>query len=598
MCGIVGYIGEKPAKNTIVECISNLEYRGYDSAGIAICSSDKTLHVAKGVGTIDKVLNRFKSYSLNGTIGIGHTRWATHGKVTDDNAHPHTDCTLKIAIVHNGTINNYMELKWGLIHKGHFFTSETDSEVIAHLIEEEMKTAPFEVAFKSAIKRLSGNMAILAVCSDEPDTLIAYKVGSPLVIGSVRESNEFILASDAISFAKLTNYVTFLEDGDIVVIRDNGKKIDRTNVSGKSNSLEFVEIEWDENFWDKGKYAHYMLAEIMNQPLTLANSLEKHTDNIDDIKKVATLIKNAKHVIFVACGTSRYASIIGRYLFSTVGKVMSEVIMASEFKYFCNSIDENTLIIAVSQSGETADVTMSINSAKAHGAKVISIVNVPGSSLERKSDYVFYLFCGPEVSVAATKTYTSELVVLYLISAALADKTKIMTQKLMHLPVRIEDSIYDNIQKISVVTCELEKSEHIYYLARGINFATAGEAALKMKEISYIHAEGMPAGELKHGTLSLVTDNTPVVGICPFDNTYMDMLTNLHEVKSRGAKIIAVTNEPDRLFDYTLSIPNVDPIFYPLVCIIPTQLLAYQTAISKGLNPDRPRNLAKSCTVE
>jgi len=590
MCGIVGYSGKRPAAPALLSALTRLEYRGYDSAGIATVFGGD-LHIKKGIGKLEQVEESCSLSHLPGTSGIGHVRWATHGGVTTGNAHPHCDCEHYIAVAHNGIIDNYEALKKRL-SKNHTFVSQTDTEVIAHLVEEYLEPgAPLEQAVGRAVKDLKGTYAVVVTSPVEPGKLVACRQGSPLVLGIGK--GEAYVASDFQAFLDSTREVVFIEDGEMVVLTHNlfhiygrdGKRLRRPPVT-LDNSLVKAEKEG---------YDYFMLKEIMEQPSAILATLRQDRQTL---QKAAGLISRSRNIVFTACGTSRHAALIGRYLFSRVAHRLSDVIIASEFAYFGDAVDSDTVVIAVSQSGETADVLEGIREAKNRGAKVLSIINTVGSSLARISDRVLYLSCGPEISVAATKSFISELVIFYLLAFAMAGRLEEVTDDLTRLAVEIEENLAANNAVVPEVAAFLNSRDKFYYIARGINYAVAGEAALKLKEVAYVHAESMPAGELKHGTLALIEQGTPVVAIATCDVTREHMLANIAEVKARGAFVIGVSDLPNSLFNAFVEVPQVAEVYYPLVSIIPLQLFAFHSAISRGLDPDRPRNLAKSVTVK
>lgn len=590
MCGIVGFVGIREAAPVLVSALQKLEYRGYDSAGLATVVAGQ-LWLKKDVGKLADVQEKHQIDKLPGQCGIGHVRWATHGKVTAANAHPHIDCQGQIAIVHNGIIDNHREL-WRRLRPGHRLVSDTDTEVIAHIIEEHAASSgSLEEAVLRATQELKGSYALAVISAKEPAKLIASRKGSPLVVG-VGNSGNFV-ASDALCFLEQARRVIFVEDGESVVLTpDRVFIIDR---NGKRYTREPTEINWTWSEASKADYDFFMLKEIMEQPQTLRRALKQDKDHM---MKVASEVLHASRVIFTACGTSRYASMVGRYLLTKISHKSSEVVTASEFDYFSDAVDRDTLVLAVSQSGETADVIDSVKMAKEKGAKIISIVNVVGSSLARISDWVIYLNCGPEIAVAATKSFLAQLAVFYLLGFAMVNRFEEGVDKLALVSELIGDNLVLNQAEIPWIAKTLANKDKFYYIGRGINLAIAEEGALKLKEVAYVHAEGMPAGELKHGTLALIDNETPVVAICPNDCTFDAMLSNVAETKVRGASVIGISDRQDIMFDAWIEIPRVEEIFYPLVSIVPLQLFAYHSAIVRGLNPDKPRNLAKSVTVK
>lgn len=588
MCGIIGYVGDTAAAPILLKALRNLEYRGYDSAGIATIHNGK-VSAEKDVGKIDQVCGKHDLEKLPGNVGIGHVRWATHGDVTQVNAHPHFDCRGEIAVVHNGIVENYRELRTRLEAK-HRFVSQTDTEVIPHLIEEYMDAgATLEQAVLQASRQLKGCYAFAAVCVKEPDRVVATRRESPLVVGA--NSHRAFIASDALAFLQETNRVVFLEDGEFVIL---GKTVTFLDKDGKPIKKEFKEVDWKWDQATKQGYDYYMMKEILEEPQAIRQAM------MQDRKLLLEMgigILRSRQVVITACGTSRFAALIGRYLFSRLAGKFCDVIMGSEFQYFSDSIDRNTLVIAVSQSGETADVIQGVKRAKENGAQVYSIVNTVGSTLARMADRVLYLNCGPEIGVAATKTFVSQLTLFYLLAFTMENRLDDGIQQLLDICPLIEQNVKQNNKGLQVLAQKTRDRNDFYYIARGINFAIAAEGALKMKEISYIHAEGMPAGELKHGTLALVDHGTPIVVVAPDDYTYDETIANAHETKARGAFVIGLSEETNPIFDAWIPIPDVDEIFQPLVTVVPLQLLAYYSALARGRDPDKPRNLAKSVTV-
>ena len=590
MCGLTGYVGNEQAAPIIVGALSRLEYRGYDSAGIATIENNK-IFIGKDIGKLSDVIQKCDLLSLPGKVGIGHVRWATHGGVTRENAHPHCDHKRQIAVIHNGIIDNYEEIK-SLLSSKYYFRSETDTEVIPHLIRYFMDSGlSFESSFSKAIKELKGSFAILAVYALEPSKILATRKESPLIIGIGKNAN--YLGSDILSFLPYTkNYIT-IEDGEIVVLTGDNVRVLDQNHQEVFKKPELAGLDWKEG--TRGDYQYFMLKEIEEQPQAIKQAIMQDAKLI---MQMAKEIKQARQVIFVACGTSRHAALIGRYAFSKIGRTFSDVVMASEFSYFSESVDKNTIVIAISQSGETADVMDGIRQAKANGAKVFSLCNVVASSLARASDRVLYMNCGPEIGVAATKSFTAQLCLLYQLAFAIDDRLNEVKDKLKTISnfVSLDLDYYSNF--LADLADKLISKKDFYYIARGVNFAIASEGALKLKEIAYVHAEGMSAGELKHGTLALIERGTPVFAICPTDYTYEDTLANIMEAKARGAYIVGFSDSQSMIFDDWIKIPKTEEILYPLVTTIPLQIFAYYSALIRGLDPDKPRNLAKSVTVK
>jgi glutamine---fructose-6-phosphate transaminase (isomerizing) len=590
MCGLIGYVGDKPAATIIAEALLRLEYRGYDSAGVATIN-DGSIYLAKDTGNVAHVLRECNIETLKGEIGIGHTRWATHGGVTKENAHPHCDDKKQIAVVHNGIIENYVALRKRLSRK-HEFMSETDTEVIPFLIRDYIDSGlTFELAVFAAAKELQGSFGILAISTLEPDKVIAVRNESPLVVG-LGENNNYV-GSDVLSFLPYTKNAVFLSNKEVAVITRD--KVTFYDENHKELNKKVTQIQWDWQTGAKGEYTHYMLKEIEEQPQALRQAIIQDEKLLN---RMAIEILRSRQIVFVGCGTSRNAALYGRYVFSKIGHVFSDVILGSEFGYFADSVDKGTLVIALSQSGETADVLSGVQKAKAKGATVFSLVNMMESSLSRLSDRNLYLNAGPEIGVAATKSFVAQLGLLYLLAFAMNGEIDNGQKMLRDVSKLIENDLACHSSVIPDIVKKVKNKNDFYFLARGINFAMAGEGALKLKEISYIHAEGLSAGELKHGSLALVEEGTPLVAICPTDYTRIDMNSNIMEAKARGGYIIGVSDSPDPIFDEYIPVSKVDELLYPLITIIPLQELAYYCAIARGLDPDKPRNLAKSVTVK
>ena len=586
MCGIIGYVGGREASIVLKQGLESLEYRGYDSAGIA--TKDKTISVMKDIGKISEM--EWNLGLLKGNMGIAHTRWATHGGVCRENAHPHLSCDKTIAVVHNGIIENFAVLRKELEKKGHKFASETDSEVIPHLIEENMKKMPFEDAVFQAMQRLKGTFAVVVISSKE-EKMIAFKKDSPLVVGLGNKEN--FVASDAYPFLDYTKKAVFLDDNEAAIMTKD--KVEFYDLAKKALVKEPRTIAWDKTKAGKNGHEHYLIKEIYDQPLVLKQTL---TQDKAKLEKVAAMIQKASRVYIIGAGTARHAAIVGRYIIGEITGRFCDVQMASEFQYFIDKIEKNSIIIAVSQSGETADVLIPIKKAKEKGCKIVSIVNVMGSSLDRLSDVSLYLNCGPEISVASTKAFTAQVLIFYLLAYTMVYKLDEGKRLLSELPAKIEETIRNTEPEVVKLAEYLKDKSDAYFIARGENFAIAIEGSLKLKEVSYIHAEGMPAGELKHGTLALVSEGVPVIVIAPRDYTHEETIANAHEVKARGGYIIGISDENNPIFDVWLKIPKVDPILYPILTNIPCQLIAYYTAKAKGNDVDKPRNLAKSVTVK
>jgi glucosamine--fructose-6-phosphate aminotransferase (isomerizing) len=591
MCGIIGYCGQKPAVPVVLKALKCLEYRGYDSAGIASLYDGRLL-IRKDAGKVDEVIQKQNLASLPGIIAIGHTRWATHGAVTKLNAHPQSDCGGRVAVVHNGIIENNQQLRQKLTKMGHKFTSATDTEVIPHLIEDELKNGcSLEQAVLNIAPKLEGSYAFLAISLDDPGKIIGTRRDNPLIVGV--GASDYYVSSDALAFSQYTNQVMGLEDNEVVILTQEGIAFFDARGNKVVKQTRKLDHSWAES--NKEGYQYFMLKEIMEQAQVLSQIV--HQDE-KRFTKIALDILRARQVIITACGTSRYAALVGRYLFSRVGKKFCDVVMASEFGYFADSVDKNTIVIAVSQSGETADIIEGVKAAKDTGAQVIAIVNRPNSILADLSHQIIYLNCGSEIAVAATKSFLSQLAIFYLLSFSMVNSFDEAVAKLTNLTREITKVLDWNKNELIKLSQKLKDKNDFYYIARGINFAIASEGALKLKEISYIHAEGMPAGELKHGTLALIEPGTPVVVICPDDYTFAETLSNAIEAKSRGAYIIGVSDKESEIYDSWIRLPEVDELLYPMVAVVPLQLLAYYLAINRGCDPDKPRNLAKSVTVK
>jgi glucosamine--fructose-6-phosphate aminotransferase (isomerizing) len=591
MCGIIGYCGQKPAVPIVLEALKRLEYRGYDSAGVAsLC--DGRLLIRKDAGKVNEVIQKHNLASLPGKVAIGHTRWATHGAVTQSNAHPHSDCGGRVAVVHNGIVENNQQLRQELTKIGHKFTSETDTEIIPHLLEDELKNrCSLEQAVLNIAPRLEGSYAFLVIALDDPGKVVGTRRGNPLIVGI--DTSDYYISSDALAFSQYTSQVMGLEDNEVVMLTQEGIEFFDAQGNKVVKQARKLDHSWAESH--KGGYQYFMLKEIMEEAQVLTQIV--HQDE-KTFTKIALDILRANQVIIAACGSSRYAALVGRYLFSRVGKKFCDVVMASEFGYFADSVDKNTVVIAVSQSGETADVVEGVKAARDAGAQVISIVNRPNSILADLSHQVIYLNCGAEIAVAATKTFLSQLAIFYLLSFSMISSFDEAEAKLTSLNGEITKVLDWNKNELIKLSEKLKDKNDFYYIARGINFAIASEGALKLKEISYVHAEGMPAGELKHGTLALIEPGTPVVVLCPADYTLAETLSNAMEAKSRGAYIIGVSDKESDIYNSWIKLPSVDELLYPMVAVVPLQLLAYYLAINRGCDPDKPRNLAKSVTVK
>jgi len=594
MCGIIGYIGDKQAQPILLSCLKRVEYRGYDSCGIAVSSSGiKVYKDATRVGVLEKAIPQF-----GGTAGIGHTRWATCGEPSQVNAHPHLDCTGNIAVVHNGVINNFQRLKQQLISEGHNFVSETDTEVIPHLIEKYYDGS-LEKAVETALLDVEGSYAIVVVMVGEPK-LVAARKDSPLIIG-IGDRESFI-ASDVPAILDYTDRVIYLEDGDIGVVTRDNIKIAR---EGTEVDREEHKILWNVEETQKGGYEHFMLKEIHEQPKVIRDTLVEYTQTAEPVVDLERMRdEGIESMLILACGTSYHAALVGKYIVEELVRIPVRVEIASEFSYYGQTL-ARTLAIVITQSGETADTLKTMKRLRGMGCRVAAITNVVGSSTSRIADQTIYTRAGPEISVAATKSFSAQLMVLYWIamgySKADASRLASMLLGLRQLPSKVQ-RVLDNGDIILQCARYLSRYENVFFIGRGINFPVALEGALKLKEISYIHAEGYAAGELKHGPFALLGENTPVIAIVAQDNTYEAMLSNIKEVKARKSPIMALADEGDEaireLADFVITVPRVDAIFSPVVNAVALQLLAYYTAKERGCPIDFPRNLAKSVTVE
>jgi glutamine---fructose-6-phosphate transaminase (isomerizing) len=623
MCGIIGYVGPNGTDVTsiLLEGLSKLEYRGYDSAGIAVLTSNGTLELRRRAGKIANLVATVENGSrpAAGPLGIGHTRWATHGRPNDTNAHPHPDCTGVLTVVHNGIIENFTELRSELEHEGHTFLSETDTEVISHLVERYYfgeAGHDLEQAVRLALQRVTGAYAIAVVSSEQPDVLIGARLGGgPLVVG-VGEGEQF-LASDIPAILKHTRRVLILDEGEIVSLHPGGVSISK--IDGTPVQREPMTIEWDVESAEKGGYPHFVLKEIHEQPEAMRRALtgrvhdgQLHLAELEQMKQ-AGLLDKVQRIVIVACGTSYHAGLIARYVIEQWARIPVETITAAEFRY-CNPIvGPETLCIAVTQSGETADTLVGIRQAREQGAPVIAITNVVASAITRLSDAVLYLQAGPEIGVVATKTFITSVTVLYLLGLYLAqqrghmasEEAGMVLEALEHIPNQIQhilDSATSPDDVIEPLAKHLSHCSSMIFIGRGVGFPTALEGALKLKEISYIHAEGLPAGELKHGSIALLDPDTPLIAIATASHVYEKVVSNMQEVRARDARVVVVATEGDESIrkhaDDVLYVPATLEQLSPLLAIIPLQLFAYHAAVARGCNVDQPRNLAKSVTVE
>ncbi|MFT6882913.1 MAG: glucosamine--fructose-6-phosphate aminotransferase (isomerizing) [Marinoscillum sp.] len=612
MCGIVAYIGNKPAYPILINGLKRLEYRGYDSAGVAVIENGE-LKVFKKEGKVNVLEEMTLDKNLQSTIGIGHTRWATHGEPNDKNAHPHYSADQSLAIIHNGIFENYSTIKTELTNKGYSFRSDTDTEVLAVFIEELKKALglSLEEALRLALTKIVGAYALVVISKDEPNVLYAARKGSPMVLGLSNDG--YFIASDATPIIEYTNEVIYLNDGEVAIITREGYEIVDNKDVTQTPQIHKLDLKLEAI--EKGGYEHFMLKEIMEQPLSIANCMRGRLNaneaklTLGGIRDYATPLINAKKITFIACGTSWHAGLVAEYLFEDLCRIPVEVEYASEFRYRNPIISEGDIIIAISQSGETADTLAALELAKSKGAIILGIVNNVGSSISRITNEGAYLHAGPEIGVASTKAFTAQLTVLTMIALRIAiqkgtitdTKYREMIMELENIPAKVAKALLSN-DKIKKISSEFKDSKNFLYLGRGYNFPVALEGALKLKEISYIHAEGYPAAEMKHGPIALIDENMPVVFIAPKDSSHEKIVSNIQEVKARKGKVIAIVTENDSLIgsmaDYTIEVPATIECMMPLLTVIPLQLLSYHIAVMRGSNVDQPRNLAKSVTVE
>ncbi|HNE50315.1 MAG TPA: glutamine--fructose-6-phosphate transaminase (isomerizing) [Chitinophagales bacterium] len=615
MCGIVGYIGKKQAFPIIINGLKRLEYRGYDSAGIALLSSTNQLNIYKKKGKVVNLENLAKEHDISGTIGIGHTRWATHGEANDVNAHPHFNSNGDLAVIHNGIIENYYSLKTELQERGYVFRSETDTEVLVHLIDDILKNAnvALEEAVRLALNEVVGAYAIVVISKSNPDKLIAAKLSSPMVLGF--GENELFIASDGSPLIEHTKKVSYLEDGEMAILHIDGK-VEVKSIKDNTIHVPYIhELQLKLEQIEKGGFEHFMMKEIHEQPQAIKNSIRGRIDsqqfwvNLGGIREYEQRFKNASKITIVACGTSWHSALIGEYLIEEFARINVEVEYASEFRYRNPIITENDVVIAISQSGETADTRAALELAKSKGALTYGICNVVGSSISRLTDAGSYTHAGPEIGVASTKAFTTQVSILALMALDLAEIKGTLSESKFNEYLTELEALPEKIEKILKADTYIQKiaetfqhASNFLYLGRGYNFPVALEGALKLKEISYIHAEGYPAAEMKHGPIALIDENMPVVVLAPFTQHYDKVLSNIEEVRSRKGRIIAVVTEGDeaisKLSEYEIQIPNTIEPFTPILSVIPLQLLAYHIAVLRGCDVDQPRNLAKSVTVE
>lgn len=617
MCGIVGYIGFQPATQILLSGLKSLEYRGYDSAGIALLEKAGDLKVFKAKGKVSALEELLKEKENPATLGMGHTRWATHGVPSSDNAHPHVSMSGRLAVVHNGIIENFAVLRDHLKEQGYTFKSQTDTEVLANFIDSIVLRGNYDVltAMQIALHNVEGAYAIAVIDQNDPDTLYAARKSSPLAVGVGDNNNEFFLASDATPIVSHTNHIIYLNDGEIAILkRDTEARV--VTLDNAEQHPEIQEVQVDLGKLSKGMFDHFMLKEIFDQPDCIRDCMrgrllaDTHQVVLNAIVSHKEQICKMKRIVILACGTSWHAGLIGKYILETFAKIPVEVEYASEFRYRESVIGSEDLVIAISQSGETADTLAAVESAKSHGAMIFGIVNAVGSSIARATDTGTYIHVGPEIGVASTKAFTGQVTVLSLIAIALAQTKKTISYDVVTAMIEelslIPDKMEQTIKRSNPVLADMSRcftyARNFLYLGRGYNYPVALEGALKLKEISYIHAEGYPAAEMKHGPIALIDQEMPVVVIATKDRLYDKIVSNIQEIKARKGSIIAVVTEGDetisKMSDYVIEVPETMDCFSPLLTVIPLQLFAYYVAISKGKNVDQPRNLAKSVTVE
>jgi glucosamine--fructose-6-phosphate aminotransferase (isomerizing) len=614
MCGIIGYIGSKPVVPVLLDGLRRMEYRGYDSAGVALVGAGG-IELRRSAGKLANLENAIRTEPVDGLYGVGHTRWATHGRPTEENAHPHRDCTGRIVVVHNGIIENYLELKQELQQQGHEFKTETDTEIVAHLVEREMKRDGLENAVRRALALMRGMFALVLVSADDPEKIVAVRNGPPIVVGL--GSDEFFVASDISALLSHTRDMVFLGDEEMAIITRSG--VDFTDYHGRAVSKTTQRVMWDPIAAEKGGHKHFMLKEIFEQPSAARDtilgrvSLDRGQVFLEELNIPPATFRELQKVTIVACGTSWHAGLVGKYLIEALAQVPVEVDYGSEYRYRNPIISGSELAIVITQSGETADTLAALREAKRKGARSIAICNVVGSMATREADGTVYTHAGPEIGVASTKAFTAQLVALQLLALYMAQERQTLSQveirrhieELLQLPQLIEQAIKASASTERIAEKFYNRTDFLF-LGRGINYPIALEGALKLKEISYIHAEGYPAGEMKHGPIALIDESMPVVAIAPDDHVFEKMIGNVQEAKARGGSVIAITTDGDPRManvldparDVMLPMPRTTAMLTPLVMTIPLQLLAYHIAVRRGCDVDQPRNLAKSVTVE
>jgi len=614
MCGIIGYIGDRRVVPILIDGLRRLEYRGYDSAGVAVVR-DGEIELRRSAGKLKRLEEVLASQPLEGDYGIGHTRWATHGRPSEENAHPHRDCTGRIVVVHNGIIENYLELKRQLQAEGHRFVTETDTEIVAHLVERESKGDGLENAVRRALLYMRGLFALVLISADDPNKIVAVRSGPPIVVGLGEK--EFFVASDIPAILAHTRDVVFMGDEEIAVITPSGAVF--TDYSGRALAKKSTRVPWDPVMAEKAGYKHFMLKEIFEQPMAVKEtvfgraSIESGTVFLQEIQIPDQVLRDVERVVILACGTSWHAALVGKFLLESLARLPVEVDYGSEYRYRDPIVSPNTLAIVITQSGETADTLAALREARKKGARSIAICNVVGSMATRETEGTVYTHAGPEIGVASTKAFTTQLVALHLLALYMAqirgtltpDEARPHLEALTQLPVLLEQVLKCEPQTEEIARRFYQRKDFLF-LGRGINYPIALEGALKLKEISYIHAEGYPAGEMKHGPIALIDEEVPVVAIAPHDAVFEKMVGNIQEAKARGGAMIAITTEGhdgirpllDPAQDFLITIPASHPLLTPVLMVVPLQLLSYHIAVRRGCDVDQPRNLAKSVTVE
>ena len=609
MCGIVGYIGDKKAAPILLDGLTKLEYRGYDSAGIAV-DCGENIFIEKSVGRLDALKDKLRNNLPEGTVGIGHTRWATHGRPSDLNAHPHTDCHGDFVVVHNGIIENYLPLKEKLLERGHKFSSETDTEVVAHLLEEFYR-GDFVAAVREVLSKIEGSYSLAFMAKAHPDILICAKQDNPLIIGLGEDEN--FIASDIPAIINHTRQTYILNDGEPALVKKNSVEI--FNRQGERVDKKIFHVTWNAEAAEKGGYEHFMLKEINEQPKAVRDTMSKRIAKdggaivLDELNWDKNFLDGVDKIYIVACGTAYHAGLVGKFYIEKLARKLVEVDLASEYRYRDPIVDDKTLVIVVSQSGETSDTLAALKESKRLGAKTLAITNVVGSSIAREAHQVIHTWAGPEIAVASTKAYTTQLILMFMLALYMAQicdtlpekRIRELICKLKKIPAQISETLSD-VEPIKTFARQYGFNEDVFYIGRSLDYDVALEGALKLKEISYIHAEAYASGELKHGTLALIVEGVPVIALATQKSVYEKTLSNIKEVKARDAIVIGIAaagdTELEKYLDHVIFVPETDELLIPLLTVVPLQLLAYYAAITRGCDVDKPRNLAKSVTVE